>query len=77
VTAEVVGAAFHVADTQTSKERFKEGEVAEVELVLKGLGTGRYDHALAGAQGGQEIGQRLAGAGAGLDDEVAAISNWP
>ena len=73
VAAEVVGAALHVADAQVAEQRFEEGNVAEVELVLQGLGAGGDDDALAGAQGGQQIGEGFAGAGAGLDDEVAAL----
>ena len=73
VAAEVVGAALHVADAQRAEERFKEGDVAEVELVLQGLGAGGDDDALAGAEGGQQVGEGFAGAGAGFDDEVAAL----
>ena len=71
--AEVVGAAFHVADAQLAEEGFEEGNVAEVELILQGLGAGGDDDALAGAQGGQQIGEGFAGAGAGFDDEMAAL----
>ena len=73
MAAEVVGAALHVADAQLAKQRFEERNVAEEELVLQGLGAGGDDDALAGAQGGQQVGQGLAGAGAGLDDQVAAL----
>ena len=74
VAAEVVGAAFHIADAEIADEGFKEGNVAEVELVLEGLGTGGDNDALAGSQGGKQVGQGLAGAGSGLDDEVTAFS---
>ena len=77
VAAEVVGAALHVADAQVAQQRFEEGNVAEVELVLQGLGAGGDDDALAGAQGGQQVGERFAGAGAGLDDQVAAFVESP
>ncbi len=73
VAAEVVGAAFHVADLQLAQERFEKGDVAEEELLLQGLGAGGDDDALAGAQGGQQVGEGLAGAGAGFDDEVALL----
>ena len=73
VAAEVVGAALHVADAELAEQGFEEGNVAEVELILEGLGSGGDDDALAGAQGGQQVGQGLAGSGAGLDDEVAAF----
>ena len=73
VAAEVVGAALHVADAQVAQQRFEKRNVAEVELVLQRLGAGGDDDALAGAQGGQQIGQGFAGAGAGFDDQVAAF----
>ena len=73
MAAEVVGAALHVADAQVAEERFEKGHVAEEELVLQGLGAGGDDDALAGAQGGQQVGEGFAGAGAGFDDEVAPL----
>ena len=73
VAAKVVGAALHVADAQIAQQRFEKRNVAEVELVLQRLGAGGDNDALAGAQRRQQIGQRLAGAGAGLDDQVAAL----
>ena len=73
MAAEIVGAALHVADTQRADQSFEKGNVAEVELVLQGLGSGGDDDALAGAQGGEQVGEGLAGAGAGLDDQVAAL----
>ena len=73
VAAEIVGAALHVADAQLAQERFEEGHVAEEELILQGLGAGGDDDALAGAQGGQQIGEGFAGAGAGFDDQVAVL----
>ncbi len=57
--------------------RFEEGDVLEVELLLQVLGAGGDDDALAAfageAQGGQQVGEGLAGAGAGFDDEVALV----
>ena len=57
--------------------RFEERDVLEEELLLQVLGAGGDDDALlafAGqAQGGQQIGQRLAGPGAGFDDQVALV----
>jgi hypothetical protein len=73
VAAEVVGAALHVADAQVAEERLEKGHVAEEELVLEGLGAGGDDDALAGAQGGQQVGEGFAGAGAGFDDQMAAL----
>ena len=49
VAAEIVGAALHVADLQISEQRFKKGNVAEVELVLQCFGARGNDDALAGA----------------------------
>ena len=77
VAAEIVGAALHVADLQRAEEGFEEGDVLEEELLLQIFCAGGDDDALlalAGeAQGGQEIGEGLAGAGAGFDDEVALV----
>ena len=77
VAAEIVGAALHVADLQRAEQRFEEGDVLEEELLLQILGAGGDDDALlalAGeAQRGQQIGEGLAGAGAGFDDEVALV----
>ena len=77
VLAEIVAAALHVADLQRAEERFEEGDVLEEELLLQILGAGGDDDALLAlareAQGGQEVGEGLAGAGAGFDDEVALV----
>jgi hypothetical protein len=74
VAAEVVGAAFHVADAQVAEEqRLEKRDVAEVELVLQGLGAGRDDDAAAGSERWEQVGEGLAGAGAGLDDQMAAL----
>ena len=77
VAAEIVGAALHVADAQVTQQRFKEGNVAEVELVLKSLGSGGNNDALAGAQGREQVSQGFAGTGSGLDDQVAAFFQSP
>ena len=75
MAAEIIAAALHVADLQWAEEGFEEGDVLEEELLLQVFGAGRDDDALlplAGqAQGGQKIGEGLASAGAGFDDEVA------
>ena len=73
VAAQIVGAAFHVADAQLAEQGFEKGNVAEEELVLQRLGAGRNNDALAGAQGGQQVGKGFAGARAGLDNQVAAL----
>ena len=49
------------------------GEVALDELVLQGEGRGGDDDALVVEHRRDEVAQRLAGAGAGLDEEVAAL----
>ena len=74
VAAEIVRPALHVAHAQLAEQRFEERHVAEVELILKRFCSGGDDDALAGAQGGQQVGQGFARAGAGLDDEVAPFS---
>ncbi len=75
--AEIIGAALHDRDLQRAEQRFKEGDVLEGELLLQVFCTGGDDHApvclACVLQRGQEIGQGLAGAGAGFDDEVAAV----
>ena len=77
VAAEIVAAALHVANLQRAEERFEERNVFEEELLLQIFRAGGDDDALLAlasqAQGGQKIGQGLAGAGAGFDDEVALL----
>ena len=73
VPAEIVGAALHIADAQRAEQRLEEGDVLEEELLLQVLGSGRDDDAAARAQGGEQIGEGLAGAGPGLDDQVAVF----
>ena len=65
----------------------QERNVLEEELLLEILGAGGDHHALAGENRGDQVGQRLAGAGACLHDQMAfvgeadstasAISSWP
>ena len=45
------------------------------ELVLEGEGGRRDDDALVVQQARDEVGQRLAGAGAGLDEQVGAVDH--
>jgi hypothetical protein len=77
VAAEIVGAAFHVADLERTEKGFEEGNVFEVELLLEIFGAGGDDDALVAlageAEGGKEVGEGLAGAGAGFDDEMALV----
>ena len=77
VAAQIVGAALHVADAERAEQRFKERNVAEVELVLEGLGSGGNDDALSCAEGGEQVGQGLSGSGACLDDQVATLREGP
>ncbi len=51
----------------------QEGDVLEKELLLQGLGPGGDDNALAGQQRRHQVGERLAGARAGLHDQVTLI----
>ena len=51
----------------------EERNVLEEELFLEILGAGGDDHALAREDRGNQVGERLAGAGARLDDQVAAF----
>ena len=59
------------------EDGFEKGEVLEVELLLEVFGAGGDDDALlaiAGeAEGGEEVGEGFAGAGACFDDEVAVV----
>ena len=48
-------------------------EVLEVDLFLEVLRAGRDEDALAAEDGGDEIGERLAGAGAGFGEQHAAV----
>src|SRR5580704_998263 len=48
----------------------EERNVLEEKLLLKIFGSGGDDDALAGENGGHEIGEGFAGARAGLDDQV-------
>jgi len=43
------------------------------DLILQRAGAGRDDDPLAGQERGDEVGERLAGAGAGLDDQGAFV----
>ena len=69
--ADIVGAALQDAEPQRAIDvSGQEGEVLGRELVLEGLGRGRHDDATAAGDGGHQVGERLAGAGPGLDGEV-------
>ena len=89
VQAQIVGAALHVGRGERHAERVAQRrDVLEVDLLLEVLGAGGDQHALAAEDRGDEIGERLAGAGAGFGEQrrrrprttrrrAAAISTWP
>ena len=57
VLAEVVAAAFHVADSERAEDGFEEGNVLEVELLLEVFGAGGDDDALLVLAGEPESGE--------------------
>ena len=74
VHAQVVRAALHVRRGERDPERVAQrGNVLEVDLLLQVLRAGRNQHALAAENCGHEVGERLAGAGAGLREQNAAV----
>jgi len=54
---------------RTSDQRAQEREVVARDLILQRARAGRDDHALAARERGHEVRERLAGAGAGLDEQ--------
>ena len=50
-----------------------EGEVLAGQLVLERLGRGGHHHPALGQQRGHQVGEALAGAGAGLHHQVPAV----
>ena len=98
LAAKIVVAPLHVADAKAlavpgsdcdrpAQQALQERNVLIEELLLQILGAGGDDDALADCESPEQIGQRLAGTGAGFDDQVAfffesrstacAISNCP
>ena len=74
LAAGVIIAPLHVADLKGAREvLLEERDVLEEKLLLEGFGPGGDDDALAGEQGRHQVGERLAGTGARLDDQVALI----
>ena len=57
----------------TSERVAQRRDVLEEDLLLQVLRAGGDQHALAAEDGGNEIGERLAGAGAGFGEEHAAL----
>ena len=75
LAAQIIVAAFHVADVQLTfgirKQRLLEkGNVFVEELLLEIFGAGRNYHSLARADHRQQICQRLARARAGFNNQV-------
>jgi len=73
VAAEVIRAALHVTNAQVAQERFEKGNIAKEELVLQRFGSGGDNHALSGAERGQQIGEGFAGACSCFDDQMAML----
>ena len=70
--ADVVGAPLQQGDGRRHAECVAHRrQVAVEQLVLQGLGAGGDDHLAAGQQRGREVGEGLAGAGAGFGDQQA------
>jgi hypothetical protein len=88
VQAEIVAAPLHVGRPERDAQRVaQDRQVLEVDLLLEVLGSGRDEHALPAEDGRDEVREGLAGAGAGLGQQHAAIgddrrdgvaiSSWP
>ena len=74
VQAQVVAAPLHAGRRERDVERLaQDRDVLEVDLFLEVLGAGRDQHPLAAEDGGHEVGERLAGAGARLGQQDAAV----
>jgi hypothetical protein len=72
--AQKVGAALHQGGLQIRREMLlQEGHVLLEELLLERLGRRRNHHAAAAANRCNQIGERLAGARAGFDDDVLVL----
>ena len=75
LAAQIVVAPFHVADAQFAlavrkKRLLEKWDILVEELFLQILRAGGDDHALAGTNHRQQIGQGFARAGAGFDDQM-------
>ena len=78
VVADVVRAPLQQRDRHRRRERVAhEREVALEQLVLQRLGARRDDDLAAVQEGGHDVRERLAGAGAGFRDELAALGDGP
>ena len=75
ITAEVVVPPLHHAGRELHPDPLaQKGQVLVVDLVLQVARAGGDDDPAAGLQRGHEVGQGLAGAGAGLDHQRAAVA---
>ena len=73
---QIIGAALEQGRSKARAKHLAHArQVAMEQLILQRLGAGGNDHALARHQCGNKIGERLAGAGAGFDDEHLSIGN--
>ena len=71
--AQIVRAPLHVGRREGDAERVAQcGDVLEENLLLQGFRARRDEHALTAQKRGDEIGQRLPGAGSRLREEDAA-----
>ena len=78
MVADVVGAALEQRDGDRRGQRVADQrQVAFEQLILKRLGARRYDDLAAVEQRGNEIGERLASAGARFRDERLAQRDCP
>ncbi len=76
VVAHVVGAALEQRDLRGQPQRIPHrGQIAMEELILQGLGAGGDERLAAVEQRGHQIGDRLAGAGAGLGDQHCVVGD--
>ena len=76
--AQIIAASLHVADVQLAlaigkKRLLEKRNIFVKELLLQVFCTGRDDHPFAGANYRQQISERFASTGAGLDDQVALL----
>jgi len=74
---EVIASALHVADIERPENRLKKWDILVEQLLLQALGPSRDNDSPPRDEGesqrGIEVGERLAGAGAGLYNEVRTL----
>ena len=74
LAAGVVRPALHIAGPQWSSEMlFEKRNVLEKQLLLQILRAGRYDHALAGENRRNQIGERFSSTRPSFDNEMLLI----